>query len=354
VLLDKQEFPREKICGDFINPINWPLLEDLGVAERILARPHRKLSGFRITGCSGACAETEFAPAAHPRWTGLGLRRALLDGALVERAAELGVSVRLGSAVRALTRTARGWRAALGNGEVVHARLLIGADGRNSRVARQLGLSAAFSCQGRCVGFQTRLRGPAGVQDTIEIHLFPGGYAGLVALGDGTLNLGLAVERARLPRNGVGEFLFTAGLPRNPHLRSMLERSERVAELRSAYPVYFPPRRCYADGALLAGDAARVTEPISGEGVYFALRSGLLAAETLDGALRSGDLSARSLRRYARASRRALRGRTMLNALLRFAIYRPALLEPLIRFSERNGRMLSSLVDRVCQPQAIP
>lgn len=354
VLLDKKEFPREKICGDFINPINWPLLEALGVAQRVLSLPHHAVSGFRITACSGACAETEFHPAARQRWTGLGLRRALLDHALVERAAKLGVSLRLGFAIGALTRTTQGWRAALGNGEVLHSRLLIGADGRNSRVTRQLGLGSASSYRGQCVGFQTRLRGPAGMQDKIEIHLFPGGYAGLVALGDGTFNLGLAIERARLPRDGIGKFLFAACLTQNPQLRSVLERSEPVGELRSAYPVFFSSRRCYADGVLLAGDAARVTEPISGEGVYFALRSGLLAAEILDGALRRGDLSAHYLARYEHACARMFRRRTIFNSLLRFAVYRPALLEPLVRLSQRNGRMLSSLVDRVCQPQAIP
>jgi flavin-dependent dehydrogenase len=142
-------------------------------------------------------------------------------------------------------------------------------------------------------------------------------------------------------------------LPQNPHLKTILQKSERVAELRSAYPVYFPSRRCYTDGAVLAGDAARVSEPISGEGVFFALQSGLLAADTLDQALRSGEVSANYLRRYEESCAHAFRRRSIVNSLLRFAMYRPALLTPLIRLSEKNSRVLSSLVDRVCQPQAV-
>ena len=142
-------------------------------------------------------------------------------------------------------------------------------------------------------------------------------------------------------------------LPQNPHLKTILQKSERVAELRSAYPVYFRSRRCYTDGAVLAGDAARVSEPISGEGVFFAMQSGLLAAETLDHALRSGDVSANYLRRYERACTGVFQRRLILNSLLRFAIYRPAMLTPLIRLSEKNSRVLSSLVDRVCQPQTV-
>jgi geranylgeranyl reductase family protein len=353
VLVDKQQFPREKLCGDFINPINWPVFENLSVAERVLAQPHSEVSGFRMTAYSGEAAETSFKSAPQRRAIGLGLRRALLDQVLVERAAELGVSIRLGSRVEGLVKTGRAWRVALGTEEILRAKLIIGADGRNSWIAQQLGMNTSSSTHGRSIGFQTRLRAPGAAQGKIEIHLFPGGYAGLVALGDGMVSLGLAVDRATLPRARIDDFLFTECLPQNPHLRIILSRSERVAELRSAYPVYFSRRRCYADGVVLAGDAAGVSEPISGEGVFFAMQSGLLAAETLDQALRSGEVAADYLRRYEQACARAFRRRFILNSLLRMAIYRPSLLTPLIRLSEKNSRILSSLVDRVCQPQAV-
>jgi geranylgeranyl reductase family protein len=352
-LIDKQRFPREKICGDFINPINWPVFEELGVAGRLFAAAGAHVGRFRITTCSGAAAETALAAAVGPRSGGLALRRALLDQVLVERAVELGAQARLGCRIVDLARTEQGWRVTLGSGITLRARAILGADGRNSRVARRLGLSTGAPAQGPCVGFQARLRSSAVPPGVIEIHIFPGGYAGLVALGDGTVNLGLAVERARLPRHGIEEFLFAGCLPQNPHLRSILRRSERPAEVRSAYPVYVPARRGHAERVLLTGDAVRVTEPISGEGVYFALRSGLLAGEAIDGALRRGDLSANYLRRYEVACARSFRRRTILNGLLRFAVYRPALLEPLIRLSEKNGRALSALVDRVCQRQAV-
>jgi len=352
-LVDKQPFPREKLCGDFVNPINWPVFENLSVVERVLAQPHGEVSGFRITSYSGAAAETSFTSATQQRTIGLGLRRAHLDLVLVERAAELGVSIRLGCRVEGLIKTEREWRVALGTEEILRAKLIIGADGRNSWVAQQLGMNSGASTHGRSIGFQTRLRSPDAAQGKIEIHLFPGGYAGLVALGDGTVSLGLAIDISKLPRERTAEFLLTECLPQNPHLKTILQKSERVAELRSAYPVYFSSRRCYTDGAVFAGDAARVSEPISGEGVFFALQSGLLAADTLDHALRSGEVSADYLQCYEQACAHAFRPRLILNSLLRFAIYRPALLTPLIRLAEKNSRILSSLVDRVCQPQAV-
>ena len=56
-LLDKEQFPREKLCGDFLNPINWPLLRELEVDREILARSHQKVTTFRFTSFSGEEAE---------------------------------------------------------------------------------------------------------------------------------------------------------------------------------------------------------------------------------------------------------------------------------------------------------
>ena len=348
-LLDKKSFPREKLCGDFVNPINWAIFRDLGVEERVLAEPHGEVTGFRITHSSGRDAEVRFRSHDRRRTMGLGLRRAALDYLLLQKAAELGATTRLECQVDKLSRTTQGWQLKIEE-ESWQAKLLIGADGRNSWVARQLGLNRSSAFQGRSVGFQSRLRCPGATGGQIQIHLFPGGYAGVVGLGDGTITLGTAIDKRKLGRERGAEFLFNKVLAQNPHLKEILTRSDSPAELRSVYPVHFPSRRRVADGALLVGDAARVSEPVSGEGIYFAMRSGLLAAETTGLALRRKNLTAEGLAGYERACRRAFRSRLALNALLRFAVYRPALIDPFIRLSAKNGRLLNSLVDAVCVP----
>jgi geranylgeranyl reductase family protein len=348
-LLDKKVFPREKLCGDFVNPINWAVFRDLGVDDCVLAAPHGEVTGFRVTNSSGREAEAHFGPRDRQRSMGLGLRRAALDQLLVQRAAELGATTYLGRRIEKLSRTAQGWQLKFEE-ENWQAKLVIGADGRNSWVAQQLGLNRSAAMQGRSVGFQSRLRCSGAVRGQIEIHLFPGGYAGVVGLGDGTITLGMAIDKRKLGGERGAEFLFDRVLAQNPHLKEIIDRSDSAAELRSVYPVHFPARRCVADGALLVGDAARVSEPITGEGIYFAMRSGLLAAEAIDLTLRRGNLAAEGLAGYERASRRAFHSRLALNALMRFAVYRPALIDPFIRLSAKNGRLLNSLVDAVCVP----
>jgi menaquinone-9 beta-reductase len=349
-LVDKQRFPREKLCGDFVSPINWRIFQDLGVDNRVLAQSHTEVTGFRITSYSGAEAKSPFSSNDQQRVIGLGLGRAQLDQLLLERAAELGATVRTGCRIERLSRNTQEWRFETSEHESWRSKILIGADGRNSWVARQLGMNTHGSTQGRSVGFQMRIKCPV-TMDRIEIHLFPGGYAGLIGVGDGTINLGLAVDRRNLPREGIKEYLLTEVLVENPHLKTILERRESGVALRSAYPVYFPKRRSFAEAVLLVGDAARVTEPVTGEGIYFAMRSGMLAAEALDQALSKCDFSAEHLRTYQQMCARALRSRVVLNSILRFAIYRPVLIDALIRLSVSNGRILRALVDTICAPE---
>ncbi len=352
-LIDKQNFPREKLCGDFINPINRPVLRQLAVEEQILAQPHAKVAGFRVTTDSGNQAEARFPDENGAATFGLGMRRAQFDQTLVDRAASSGAQIRLGSRIEHLAKIAQGWQLTTGAGESWQAKVLIGADGRNSWVAEQLGVNRPTAMTGRSVGFQLRLQCPGAAQGKVEIHLFPGGYAGLIALGDGEMNLCLAIERRRLPRGGVRQYLLEKWLARNPYLKAILARSRDISQARSAYPVYFPKRRCFSERALLVGDAARVSEPVTGEGIYFAMRSGMLAAEALDAAFARGDLSADFLKRYERLCHQHFRRRLALNALMRFAIYRPALLDPLIRLCAGDGRWLNSLVGAVCAPEPL-
>src|SRR5262249_5592774 len=177
----------------------------------------------------------------------------------------------------------------------LRATVLIGADGRNSWVGHHLGMTSSSAMQGRAIGFQLRLKSSTPASGKVEIHLFPGGYAGLVGLGDNALNLCLAVDKVRLQHHRSLDRLLRFGLSSNPRLEAILRRGDLGGEARSVYPVYFPPRSSYGDRVLLVGDAARVNEPVTGEGIYFALKSGQLAARAIDQAFREDDFSAGQL-----------------------------------------------------------
>ena len=354
VLLDKEQFPREKLCGDFLNPVSWPLLRELEVDNELLACSHERVATFRFTAVTGEQTEVPLPAVNGATAFGLGLRRFDLDHVLLQKAKGLGVTVLDGCRLKELKRESSGWRAKADTGEVakeLKARVLIGADGRYSWVAHQLGLAEPQTRRGRSVGFQLRLRGLSRSNGRVEIHLFPGGYAGVVGVGGNTLNLCLAVEKDRFQHYRSLGRLLESNLSVNPYLQSILRQSEPVGAAHSVYPVYFPPRRSYSHRVLLVGDAARVNEPVSGEGIYFALKSGQFAAGAIDRAFRRGDFSAEHLSSYERECRSAFRIRRGINGLVRWLIYRPALVSRLLRFSGRRGQLLGSLVQTICQPE---
>jgi menaquinone-9 beta-reductase len=353
-LLDKQQFPREKLCGDFLNPVSWPLLRELEIDREVLACRHEKITRFRFTSFSGDETEVPLPGSEDGTCVGLGMRRFDLDHVLLKKAASEGATLFQECNLTDLQTEAQSWLLRFdraGMIEALRARVLIGADGRNSWVARRLGLADPGTMNGRSVGFQFRLAGSNWNTDKVEIHLFPGGYAGIVGVGGGTVNLCLAIEKDRLRDRRPQPFLLDTCLPQNSRLEEVLNGS-RVSETRSTYPVYFPPRRAYGEGLLLVGDAARVNEPVTGEGIYCALKSGALAARTIDQAFQKRDFSAHQLSSYERVCRSDFRSRRGINALVRWLIYRPALLSPLIRYSKRRRGLLDSLVHTICQPEA--
>src|SRR5687767_7639655 len=92
-LVDKEQFPREKLCGDFLNPVNWPVLRQLDVEREVLSRPHEKVTAFRLTSFCGDEAEVPLPKRNGATAFGLGLRRFDLDHVLFTQAEHNGTTV---------------------------------------------------------------------------------------------------------------------------------------------------------------------------------------------------------------------------------------------------------------------
>lgn len=350
VLLDRARFPRNKLCGDFLNPINWPVLEDLGVADAVRDCNHVKVSGFSVSSASGQKAACALPPqdALH---SGLGIQRYFLDDALINRARQLGVTVQEDCKVLAISRETPGWaincRTSEGD-EIRRAPMLVGADGRNSKVARELKLDTPAAQKRGSVGFQMRLKLASGIEDSVQVYHFRGGYAGVVRIDSDTINIAFTIARSSLRDTISFQALRKQYLEQNSALRELLFHSEPCSKLRSIWPVYFPARRSYGDGFVLVGDAAQVTEPVTGEGIYFALKSGQLAARSIADALRNPKSSRLALARYESACHKELGKRTRLNKCLRSLMRHPALLDAAVFLLRWRKELLEALLRQVC------
>lgn len=305
LLLEREKFPREKVCGDCLNPACWPVLERLQLAERVRQLPHGKLSRVEFIPVHGRSVSVDLPDNAE-----IAVKRSLFDQALLARAAQAGAEVREGVPVSGIQRTGEKeevWRIIAGD-DLFDARVLIAADGRNSTVARLLGLLPRIGKER--VALQTHIPLPGKFGDRVVLQFLREGYSGQAPVGNGELNVCLVGAPQRIPglRRWAEERF---GVPRDHTWRT-------ITPLRRS-PL--PP----AHGRLfLIGDAARVVEPFTGEGIYYALRSGELAAEAATNLLTVGD-EAQAARSYTAAHEQLYRGRLWVNRLARAAVLSPNL-----------------------------
>jgi len=329
LLLDRARFPRDKPCGEFLTPETKRLFRALGVWESVLAAGAVPVRRVELHGPGGARADytpTEGEPA------GWAIRRRVLDAVLLDHARACGAEVREGVAVRELARDSGcsgvqvfGCSGASRTPEY-RARLILGADGTHSLVARRLGLVRPIRRLQR-VAIVSHWRGLEDAE-AIEMRSRGGTVCGLGALGGGQANLTLVVPTTDAARiaGRAGEFLEERVAERFPDLAARLAGAEREETVRTVGCFGHVCRRASADGALLVGDAAAFIDPFTGEGIYFALRGAELAAEVAADALRAGDTSAARLAAYDRA-RKELTRRYLLCGFVQAVVRTPALMD---------------------------
>jgi len=315
LLIEKARFPRDKVCGDCLNPACWPILERLGVADRVRAQPHAQLAQITFISPRGRELHLPLTPSD----TGeIAIPRRLFDAVLLDRARELGAEVREETALTALE---KGWRLQTTSG-AFSARHLIAADGRNSTVARLLGLLPG-AARDR-IGLQAHLAAPPEMRQRVAMHFLPFGYCGTNDVGHGQIVLCLVARPERLP-----------------DLKSWAASRFVIpddVEWRTITPLSRAPIPPAHDHLLITGDAARVVEPFTGEGIYYALASGELAARHL----LAGDLPG-----YAAAHARLYRGRLWVNQLARAAVLHPWLADGILECAHHFPGALRFLTGKV-------
>jgi flavin-dependent dehydrogenase len=271
-LIERTTGAHDVVCGGFLGWDALALLGRLGIdAAALGARPITRLR--LIAGDRRIEATLPHAAA--------GLSRRCLDAALLDLAGSAGVAIDRGLAVRSADADNRTVR--LQDGSEIACDALILATGKHELrgLARPLALRRASLSVGlRAVlpPSPTRTSALAGV---IELHLFDGGYAGLLLQEDGTANLCLSVSQARLAEAGSPAALFAELAGKLPVLGERIG-ADLPAELSAIAGVPYGWRaRATTRGVFRVGDQGAVIASLAGDGIALALAGGIGAAEAL-------------------------------------------------------------------------
>jgi menaquinone-9 beta-reductase len=362
-VLERGPRARPKICGEYVSPEGGRVLDRLGVLKTVDAGGAVALGGMRITAPDGTVLDARYGEVAGFRpYCGhaIGVSRATLDGALLDRVRALPVDLREGVRVTDVV---------VDNGRVVgvvgtdaagrveaRAPIVVAADGRASVIAHRLGCRRPHRLAR--MALVTYVEGVAECRDVGEIFVDPPDYAIMNPLAPDRINLSLVVPLTHaVPwRARLADF-FVARVKQLPHLARRLAGAARVAPLVSMGPLAYRVQAPREGGVLLVGDAAGFYDPFTGEGIFTALRSAELAAETITGALRAGDVSAAALGAYERARRAAFADKARITRLLQALIARRGAANLAARWLAARPRVLAALLGVIgdyVPPRALP
>ncbi len=323
-VIERAVFPREKVCGDCLNPGCWRVLDALGLRHAVMVQEHAQLDWVEI-GFGSRKPVRAALPAAGTRRE-IALARHLLDTVLLDHARSLGAEIFQGTQVRQANRSTKGWQVISDTGDF-HGKWLVAADGRNSTVCRHLGILPG-TLRDR-VALQTYARLLPEAAGAVGLRVLPMGYCGYADIGGGRLNLCLVGRPERLTalrQWATGVFRLDA---------ETVWRNISPIERGTVAPA--------ADRLLLVGDAARVVEPFTGEGIRYAMESGWLAAQCLTSIKDPGEVTAAYIHHW----HGIYRGRLWVNAFARTAVKHPALASAFLAASAMCPPLLRSLTSKV-------
>jgi flavin-dependent dehydrogenase len=286
VVADPARPPIDKACGEGLMPESIRALRDLGVTFE----PEQS---FNFRGVRFVEGRTSVA-ASFPGTSGIGVRRTLLHGQLIDRASELGVSLLWATRVTGLSKD--GVEA---NGTTLQCRWVIGADGQKSRVRSWAGLDRARHESIR-YGFRRHYQMPPWT-DHVEVHWGNGCQVYVTPIGPQEVSVALLSSDARARLDGA--------LSQFPELNRRLTDASISSSERGAVTAWRSLHNVVRGNTILIGDASGSVDAITGEGLCLSFRQAVALAD----ALSSGDPDSYQAEHRRLAQRPMLMSRMLLS-----------------------------------------
>lgn len=360
LLLDKQNFPRDKVCGDGVPSGVMETLYSIGMKDKLekaIARGEfYPLTHMSIISPKGhqlilplEKSENGFNPCIAPRFyfdaliqqfaieEGAHFHRLKVKKPLVEKEQVVGVEAE---------------EEDKNNSFNIRAQIVVGADGVTSAITRVLRSRIRHGERHRALSIRAYIEGIDTVPHQSEIYLYRNilpGYAWIFPTGGDRANIGLGMRLDYYRKTGRNLKAMLKEFLAMPKISNRLKPGWKLHNLAS-WPLNFGSQQYlqYAfNGALLVGDAAGFINPLTGGGIHRSLISGQLAAEVIHGALQRGNSSKSWLQKYEMHCRDQFLGELRHSYYLQnFLFHFPFLVDFLVSLSGGNSRLAKSFIQR--------
>lgn len=308
IIIEKETFPRDKICGDacsgktvfVLRKANAAWLEDIFKNTAQNTPSH----GVVFASPNGNALNIPFNPKKiiQGQAPGFVTPRLIFDNFLFGKLASPYATIYQQSSIKSIERQAsEGIKVCFTQGNENYeltAPLIIGADGDKSHVRKVL-LRRNVSPRAYCVGLRAYYKGVTGMheKDFIELHFLPEvlpGYFWIFPLANGMANVGIGMmsERIREKKINLREEMLNA-IKHNPNISHRFTNATLTGKIQGwGLPMCLKRQPLSGDNFLLTGDAASLIDPFTGEGIGNALYSGMLAAFAAEELLKAGKFDA--------------------------------------------------------------
>jgi geranylgeranyl reductase family protein len=359
LLLDRNDFPRDKACGDGIPAGAFRRLYRLGMREKFdaaLARGEMyPITGMRLMSPRGHVIEAEFDE--EDDLSSHVVPRIYFDTVIKEHAVDSGAEFVPASVKGPLLVDGHvaGVKAQL-NGSVqpIRSRMVVGADGVTSTITRALRPKREqHEDKHRAIALRAYIKDmeifPGDVEFFLYDEVLPG-YAWIFPTGEDQANIGLGMRLDIFRSYDSDLTTMLQHFLKLPQIEQRLKNGSQVENI-STWQLNFGSQKNLQhsfDGALLVGDAAGFINPITGGGIHNALISAELAAQTIDEALRAGDTSRAQLQIYEQRTHEEMWSSMNRSYLFqRLLLHFPSVVDFLVKRAQTNRGIVQIFLDKL-------
>ena len=267
LLIEKNEYPTHKVCGEYVSNEVVPYLESLGIDLKDAVR----IENLQISNKRGESISSRLPLG------GIGISRFELDYRMYQRAVSIGVSFVIGT-VNQIHFNGNEFHITISEKETFESDILIGAFGKRSNLDKYV--KREFTkYYAPWIGVKAHYEYKGFPENLVAVHSFNGGYGGLSKTESGAVNFCYLANYSSFKKYGDIPVFNETIVAQNPHLNEFLANGKLLFTKPLAIAqVSFNRKTQVEDHILMCGDAAGLIHPLCGNGMAMAIHSALLAS----------------------------------------------------------------------------